>query len=697
MQTLFEELNIPNDVREQFKNKQSPTFLNQLLKASDINDVQLVIQKIGNKNATYYPPKRENRTPVKFKYDPKEKLYHHFKPKESPTKFQVPCEPIKPQQFETKKYTNNHYVWSVKTKVKNNNLIVKSCGFRHLTNDKFHEFKTISEMLRKIKEISQQNEKALSKYLKNNPKSSKEFYKRYYRLTFWSFDKSDINANFLLQVSNDTKHMFNNIVTYTELIEFRNAYSHLRSDFDFPDDLKGHCDKLSNLLQEYQSTIWEVCKLDPLMKNSSSGVAYKLITKYWKDCLYDVYNYPDVKFDTFARNCHTGGRSLCIKRYCNEMQTQIDFKSQYPSAMTLFPYPIGFCYKVENVEKVKNQLNHQTYQRMGLARVDLDFPEKTFYCFATIAEPSPQGKVWNLNKKYDIHLTTIEIEDAIKYNGAKVIHIHEMYEWKRKDYIFGEIVSLFKERQSNPKFSQTIKIILNSMSGDFNRRPCLNKAKVVDFEELKTMRKKLDRPDIKDLPGDKYLVYYKEQLENKHIQRPSYLYSFIVAYGKRMVNMLVDKIDGFKSLDNCPMYTDTDCVVIKKSQYEKLLQEGETFIYPRKEIPIIGGEMGQLHVEIDDIAEMYCNRPKETLAITTDCKFYPKFKGMSSIQQKKLNLLQWKELFDKLTNDIPVTVDYSGISRGDNFSIQVVESEKCINKNKYIGWTRNAQHFFKPE
>jgi hypothetical protein len=240
------------------------------------------------------------------------------------------------------------------------------------------------------------------------------------------------------------------------------------------------------------------------------------------------------------------------------------------------------------------------------------------------------GLAWNLQPKEDEVYTNIEIEDARRF--GYVVTVKRGIYWKRSSpYLraYVEKIAALKAQatvEDNTAARSSFKLMLNSLFGKMSQRAiverkqmCYDVTEVIEFLEKYTMTNYIN------MEGKIFVIgtLTSESDIAAAVTKPSHVGAFVLAYSKRIMLNLFEKIDPTLTT---PIfnYTDTDSMHIHASHLDKLAD-------------VLGEEIGELNDDIKGggkILEEYLMGPKSYMYIYVnprgEIKTVMKNKGINS-------------------------------------------------------------------
>jgi len=340
-----------------------------------------------------------------------------------------------------------------------------------------------------------------------------------------------------------------------------------------------------------------------------------------------------------------------------ELLYAVDGNSLYPSAMALYnQWPRGdkfVEFKSENENEIIEQLNNQKfYPKIGYFTVDIEIPDDNKFVVCAY-RTKENGNVFVTGKLTQTYCS-VDIEELVRCNNAKVLKIHEgmICEENYTDPIFKKyILKLNKlrndfKKNGNEAGQLSAKRNMNSLYGKTIQKLIKDSWKVM---EKKSLLREFDNrfKDIKEING-KFLCKIENDIESIP-SMPLYLGSLILAYSRKIMNNLIESIDGFKN--NEVYYTDTDSIYIRSSKYKNLIDSN----YIGKELGQAKndyGEGGIIHGIFLGNKVKFCLTVTETGVLDTHYTFkgcdgkgkltYKSFEQMMRGEQLEFEFFRWK-------------------------------------------------------
>jgi hypothetical protein len=305
--------------------------------------------------------------------------------------------------------------------------------------------------------------------------------------------------------------------------------------------------------------------------------------------------------------------------------------------MALYEYPVGQpeIMSEELMEIVRQQLNEVTRNTdltklpMAIVECDVEYQDAgAGGCFPLLSHKQPDGLLVYSFERLHCIKTTIDLAEAVRYNGAIIKRIVHGVIWPDREPIFREMINkMYAIKRDNKRDAPAVanigKLLMNSSYGKMlqrlvednwrifsltggdqyytsegYRRPKPAKANVTydedyDKAELDQLYRRFRVMEEHTLAnGNQALVRVRADPEHKHENHPVHLGAFILAWTKVLMNQCIDSFDGFTSWDGTFYYTDTDSLHVHARALAMM---------KKKRPDIIGEELGQLHDDIDEV------------------------------------------------------------------------------------------------
>jgi hypothetical protein len=322
---------------------------------------------------------------------------------------------------------------------------------------------------------------------------------------------------------------------------------------------------------------------------------------------------PSAERDQWIRGAITGGRVECyetLAEHFNEEVRLYDVCSLYPTAMyasehldRAFPERCrwGFYPTSGEIQTDKYVEGHCGVYDVTIHRQPEDYnvlPKRT--------EGEPLD--WKFKGEYDTRCTAFDIELIRHYCGEDAVTVHKgvYYEHSSRE-LFRPYVAPFnaekcrqdtlkaaKSPDYNPSFRSFVKLLLNSASGKLVERIHLDettiaRGKLQQYNAVKNMDPAVAPTHI-ILNNETTLVVGKKRLQDQYNPKkakPSVLGVYVYAFSRGFLYQHMLK--GHKAI-----YGDTDSVVLRKTDWEKM-EEEFPYLIPNNR----NKELGDLEAEGD--------------------------------------------------------------------------------------------------
>jgi hypothetical protein len=362
---------------------------------------------------------------------------------------------------------------------------------------------------------------------------------------------------------------------------------------------------ITHKIQEFSVKTIKNLRVDTWMRQAIIGGRCFVQKRYFKAEKYDEINRILPSGKTVWDSSTQEERGEFVKQFDDGL-CDFDGVSLYPSAMSKYQYPVGDAYWVDFtvLDDLKNSLNNLTYDKLSIVECDIHYPNKNLVT-PLIAEMSGPRRVYTCHNKTNIVLSSVDLEEAIKYNGAVITKVHKVLEWAEKAYVFKEVIDhLFNERlkaksRGDSAFSTLLKLLMNSGYGKFEQKLILTDTKICDSNEMMEAAITCGAMKTYDiLNEDKVILELNKKISDGSKQfKPVQMGIFILAYSKRIMNEAINAVGGFESFEKTFFYTDTDSMIITTKQLGEISQMtnefGDSFV---------GNQLGQLHDDLGDEA-----------------------------------------------------------------------------------------------
>jgi hypothetical protein len=281
-----------------------------------------------------------------------------------------------------------------------------------------------------------------------------------------------------------------------------------------------------------------------------------------------------------------------------------DANSLYSTAMSKYAYPVGEAERIpaDDYTNIMDAIHTNTYNHLAIIECDVEYPDKTKGVYFPVMATRPDKEGVNRYTFEDQHVwrCSVDLMEAVKYNGLRIVRITRGLVWKKKAFIFKDIVEkLYAERNRYKKegkdaLQQVIKLILNSAYGKLCERikesetVFYNTDQQTELDEVFMKGNFLSYTDF----GNRLLVQQLKKSTNKDIKMPSHLGVFVLAYARLIMNNAIASVDGFNSLENTCYYMDTDSSFIN-AKSEAMM----------KEAGLLGKDLGQFKSDLKGVED----------------------------------------------------------------------------------------------
>eukprot|EP00732_Lithocolla_globosa_P002061 Lithocolla_globosa_v1_NODE_1229_length_2754_cov_204.732593.p1 type:complete len:403 gc:universal NODE_1229_length_2754_cov_204.732593:2195-987(-) len=259
-------------------------------------------------------------------------------------------------------------------------------------------------------------------------------------------------------------------------------------------------------------------------------------------------------------------RADIVKNWVDDGLCDFDEASLYPSAMALFEYPVGEAAWLtsEGCSNLIDQLHAKTYSRLSIVECDITFPDKDIVLPLIPTWNGPRRE-YNCFDKKNLVISSVDLEEAIRYNGIRITKIHRALEWEKKAFVFKDVVTkLFKLRLAAKKngdetLSAMLKLLLNSGYGKFEQRLIWTTMEVISTNAEFERRIFDGTMKTYDILNDEKIMMevHKKITDNSNQYKSVQMGIFILSYSKRIMNQAVDAVGGFQNFENAFTRTPT--------------------------------------------------------------------------------------------------------------------------------------------
>eukprot|EP00033_Pygsuia_biforma_P000450 GCRY01000534.1.p1 GENE.GCRY01000534.1~~GCRY01000534.1.p1 ORF type:complete len:1471 (-),score=118.29 GCRY01000534.1:1187-5599(-) len=394
------------------------------------------------------------------------------------------------------------------------------------------------------------------------------------------------------------------------------------------------------------------------------------------------------------------------KSYC----TDFDACSLYPSAMYSFEYPLGKPYWVKELDQLANEINVLKRNKLSIIECDVTFMNPDSIICPLLSEKSKDGRlVYPAYELKGIIKTSIDLMEAVKYNGARISNIRKAIEWENKGKIFDCIKDLYDcrkqmKKEKNAAMSMGYKTLMNSGYGKFIQRMFDEDSAIYSCDtneqknEIDNLFRSYKVKYFDFMNNNNQMFINHDKFENK-AQKPTHIGSFVLAYSKKIMNDCCAKMGGFTDWDKTFYYQDTDSYHINAEQLEMLkkatLDDGR---------PLIGTDLCQLHDDLDlledaIIVKSVFVRPKLYIDMCVgkdenekyEMKCHKRAKGVPRSLVENLSVEDYEKYLEKNTGEFTYELFKKNTKKQTETSIKVESMTKVINQEEWNGRMYNIE------
>ena len=179
---------------------------------------------------------------------------------------------------------------------------------------------------------------------------------------------------------------------------------------------------------------------------------------------------------------------------------------------------------------------------LGIVECEIS-PDKDTIC-SLLSHISPDGRLlYTLEPNQRLVKTTVDIMEAVKYNGVVVYEVFYAILWKEKALILREGTgTLFSTRQKvkqekNDSLDQAAKLLMNRSYGKFDQGIRDNKTLILDDNSVIDMyyQKGQVITDI-TLSNEEQCLLDLGKMRMSNVKDPAHIGYFILAYSKVIMN-----------------------------------------------------------------------------------------------------------------------------------------------------------------
>lgn len=371
------------------------------------------------------------------------------------------------------------------------------------------------------------------------------------------------------------------------------------------------------------STFWDKFSVNLSDYVSLSQASYDCFSQYVSKNL--LYKTPIIDEPTM-RDAYRGGRIVMTKPFwfssdyenilsnsnnpeelskiydsCDDFLYYVDANSLYPTVMKKKKYPCGKYIKITNpiiMDRFKDEINNQNRNpkitekwECRLACVDVTCPKDLSIAFLMSRDENGKN-IQDLKDKVKCCYTGAELIEAVRL-GYKITKIHYLFQWMKHEHLFNEFIDIcYKGKRESARDTPPYlmyKMVMNALSGKFGQRNIKTKALLLIGNDIDL--KYRNRGNTKEIWSEEdlllALVCDVEQ-EFEYSSYPIHQSSFILGEARVFMSQFTDMFDGYRNLNNIPLYGDTDSLIITNHSYQLISQE------------MFGEDLGQFKNEYPD-------------------------------------------------------------------------------------------------
>lgn len=265
--------------------------------------------------------------------------------------------------------------------------------------------------------------------------------------------------------------------------------------------------------------------------------------------------------EQFVRDAYCGGRTeVFIPEITSGFHN--DVNSLYPYVMETFQIPFGkpTMYHNQNAHKMFTYW-YNTRMGAGFCKVDIDIPDDLFIPPLPVKRFNklmfPTGKItgtWSFE----------EIDLALEM-GCKIHKIHQCLYFDKKDYLFKDFISYFKDMKIKSKGAKKVfaKLMQNSLYGKFGMRRV--RKTLLPISELSKCIKRENEQGLRYIVLKNPLVGNEQFIEAEIKSSAMYIQPHVAAYVTSLARIVLYRGLIQQYSKGIVAYCDTDSIV---SEYE---------------------------------------------------------------------------------------------------------------------------------
>lgn len=406
----------------------------------------------------------------------------------------------------------------------------------------------------------------------------------------------------------------------------------------------------------------------------------------------------------------------------NDYLIYIDANSLYPTVMQSEEYACGdYRIKTNFPPYVLNNLNNpdksenakRTWNRR-LVEVNVECPKDLLVAFL-MSRDKDGNAFQDLEPKFNVVYTGAELCEAVIL-GYKVTKIHKIFEW---DYgmqkkIFEQFITLLynikkdsapRGPKPNDALYQIVKLLMNSLSGKFGQKTRHVKKHILIGEDITInvlKQQKAKQIWINENQEDYFdnvlkAVLIEEPVQLESTAYPVHIASQILGNSRVFMSRLMRQVDGYRNLENCPYYGDTDSLIFHKNVFSQFPKEviGKDLGTFKDEIPhgkivmfiVLAPKMYMnvyLAKDKDDQMQLWCQFKSKGIPHSSEPYLVNEMNLVSEEERKKV-----LEIHRFLQERGSTEEHYAGVNVKDQFFIRCKNGEEN-EEEKYI--VRNKLH-----
>jgi hypothetical protein len=307
---------------------------------------------------------------------------------------------------------------------------------------------------------------------------------------------------------------------------------------------------------------------------------------------------------------HPGGKVL--PRYFtyksidweNDYKVYLDISGMYAAAMSNCSYPYGRFNILrspiddEELNIIKDNLNNNEQSKqmwIGIVVRSMHPEELDPPCGVKLPKNYGNTQDIQFTKRSDLLSyrndpvpsveTNISCEDIIR-SGGKIHKIHHLIRWEFEDNLISQYITYLTkgkdlaQEQGQKAKRAFFKLLSNAEYGNMGKQNYSSKCVVIQPEDRVDFEAQLCNGDyairFEELDNGN-VIYNYEDMTFTQSDRPTHLSAFVLSHSKRLMNRAIEVVFGKDRHEAsvaeklCPMYGDTDSVVISKEGIERIV------------------------------------------------------------------------------------------------------------------------------